>query len=175
MVYKRILVIFIIVFMFGCSGALNAEEQPSVFEKQSVSVAIKPIKGSCSEIELSYYINLFNEVVRVPKSVVADEGFLFSSTVLSLTGKERLTMKINGNSESNELVAWNMDDSPYQAKVDLNKYFNLKKGQYYIQYLYSDAPYKAQLEDKAWIYSLIKSERYYIEFDENNCISDFLE
>lgn len=177
MVYKRILIVYFIMLICGCSHNVSSESQPIVLERQSVSVAIKPVAGTCSEVELSYFVNVFEGQIFVPKSVVGAEGHKFSLAVLSLNGNERLPMIVNGKANNDEIFKWDMDGSPYVFKVNLNEYFNLKKGKYYVEYLYSYAPYKAGLENnnESWIYELIKSNRYYIEFNESNCISYFLE
>lgn len=175
MVYKWVLVINFTILICGCSHHLGSESQPIVFERQSVSVAIKPVVGTCSEIELSYFVNVFEGELFIPKSVVGAEGHKFSLAVLSLNGDERLPMIVNGKANNDEIFKWDMDGSPYVFKVNLSEYFNLKKGKYYVEYLYSYTPYKESNNNESWVYELIKSNRYYIEINDSNCISYFLE
>ena len=175
MVYKRISVIFVIIFMSSCGNTVGAEKQPQVFEKQSVSVAIKKVEGSCSEIELSYHVNEFSHSVVIPKTIVGYGGSKFSFSVLSLTGDKRLPMLVTSVTGDEDVVSWDMNSSPYVVNVDLRDYFNLEEGMYYIQYLYSFKPYKGGVDSESWVFDVIKSERYYIEFNDFNCISDFLD
>jgi len=174
MVHKRVLVVFFALLMTSCSLTVGAGRLPQIFEKQSVSVAIKKIEGSCSRIELIYHVNEFGKDVIIPRNVVGFGGVKFSLEVLSLKGNDRLPMLIVPDEGNDGVVHWNMEDSPYVVNVNLADYFNLKKGDYYIEYLYSFKPSRLDLDYDAWFYDLVKSERYYIEIDSGGCISKFL-
>lgn len=175
MVYQRILVIVLTLFLANCSKAIDAEKQPIVFERQSISVSIRKIENSCSGVELSYHVNEFDKSVIIPKGVVGYGGGRFSLDVLGLNGDERLRMITDSQDNNEDVFYWSMDESPYIAQINLADHFDLRKGRYYIWYLYSFEPYQFNGSGHTWIYEIVKSERYYLEINEEGCISSFFD
>jgi hypothetical protein len=155
----------------------------TVVEKTTVSVAISPIKNSCSEVQLEYFVNITEGFVSVPVGKTGLESEHFDFSVLALRGENNIPMNLaKHNSKallSEEILKLTIDDSPYKAKVDLKKLFPNAVGKYYLDYIYTFKPYKLDIREnehtnQLWVYEFIKSDRYYIALDSNGCIVDFL-
>lgn len=145
------------------------------YEREVVSVDIQHIEGTCSSLRVQYYVNEINDHVDIPKGISGVDDNYFSRSVFVLHGEYNIPMKVDAQNPNNseEKTRLFFNKSPYEIVLKLSDRFDLKSGRFYIDYLHV-IKQQNLTSSSIMLIDVVRSERHYLEIDQNSCIVNFL-
>ena len=161
------------------SSAIFAVDSKPIIPVQvnPVTVSIDKIKDSCSEIELSFYVEEPDQVVKLPVGVVGVDGNgLLPSSLHIRKAENSAPLYQKHIREVGSEISLNYKDSPYTVEVNLKETYGKMIGDYVLKFYYFEAPYENVVTSKGLVLGLsqeVVSFSYFLSFDENGCINKF--
>ncbi|EKE78276.1 hypothetical protein [Idiomarina xiamenensis] len=138
--------------------------------------------NSCADFKISYFVSSPNSSVYMPEGTTGLDKADFNYSVIQLNGESNPQMILEKDfyykKKPDYYIKLDFEESPYVTSVNFEKLFSKLNGDYYLQYFFVKEQIMDHLEKEnvdVWLTPLISSERYFVSFDDNGCVTKFFD